>query len=143
MLIHGSPKYLLTDQGRNFCSKLMQIFLDQIETKHKFTTSYHPQTNAVTENWNKTLANCLSMFVDADQKNWSESLPYITFAYNTSIHSTTKYSPFYLLFGYEAKLPIDRVLGLPDYPVNVNRFAENVCEARALANTWIRETNLQ
>lgn len=35
------------------------------------------------------------------------SLPFVTFAYNSSRHDTASYSPFYLLFGYDPPLPID------------------------------------
>ena len=36
--------------------------------------------------------------------------PYVTFAYNTSYHFSTTFSPFYLLYLPEARIPIDLVM---------------------------------
>ena len=43
--------------------------------------------------------------------DWEEALPKVCIAYNTTIHSTTGYSPFYLMYGREPRLPIDIVYG--------------------------------
>ena len=45
--------------------------------------------------------------VDENQRNWCELTPYVAFAYNTSYHSSTAFSPFYLLYLREARIPID------------------------------------
>ena len=43
-------------------------------------------------------------------KDWDERLPYILFAYRTSIQESTKDSPFYLLYGRDARLPSDEII---------------------------------
>ena len=48
--------------------------------------------------------------VDENQRNRCELTPYATFAYNTSYHSSTAFSPFYLLYLREARIPIDLVM---------------------------------
>ena len=48
--------------------------------------------------------------VDENQRNWCELTSYVTFAYNTSYLSRTAFSPFYLLFLREARIPIDLVM---------------------------------
>ncbi|UYV71271.1 hypothetical protein LAZ67_8002457 [Cordylochernes scorpioides] len=89
-LRHGAPRFLISDR-----------------VKHCFTTSYHPQTNGLTERLNRTLINMISMYVNTDQKNWDEILPFVTHAYNTTIQETTGYSPFFLLFGREPMSLLD------------------------------------
>ncbi|GFT53667.1 transposon Ty3-I Gag-Pol polyprotein [Trichonephila clavipes] len=64
--------------------KLVSSLVDLCNIDHRFTTAYHPQTNGLTERFNKTLADMLSMYVDVEQKNWDEILPFVTFAYNTA-----------------------------------------------------------
>ena len=141
VLIHGAPMKFLTDQGKQFISALMQSILDLIGTKSIRTSTYHPQTNSITENFNKTLATSLTMYCNTDQLNWSDALPYITFNYNGVRHETTKHTPFFLLFGREARYPIDSVL---NHPVVGNPlpelFKERLENARYLAREFIRET---
>ncbi|UYV75865.1 hypothetical protein LAZ67_13001600 [Cordylochernes scorpioides] len=106
-LRHGAPQYLISDRGSQFTSNLMEEVMKMCKIKHCFTTSYHPQTNGLTEQLNRTLINMLSMYVNTDQKNWDEILPFITHAYNTTIQETTGYSPFFLMFGREPTSLLD------------------------------------
>ncbi|UYV75188.1 K02A2.6-like, partial [Cordylochernes scorpioides] len=106
-LRHGAPQYLFSDTGSQFTSNLMKEVMKICKIKHCFTTSYHPQTNGLTERLNRTLINMLSMYVNTDQKNWDEILPFITHAYNTTIQETTGYSPFFLMFGREPTSLLD------------------------------------
>ena len=54
------------------------------------------------------------MYVDADQKDWDEFLPYCLFAYRTSKHPSINESPFFMLYGRDAKLPIEIHFGMAD-----------------------------
>jgi len=45
--------------------------------------------------------------VRKDAKNWDEYVPYAVMAYRAMPHSTTKYSPYYLVYGREMRLPIE------------------------------------
>ncbi|GFT60659.1 transposon Tf2-9 polyprotein [Trichonephila clavipes] len=89
VLRHGAPRVIITDRGAVFRSRLVSSLVDLCNIDHRFTTAYHPQTNGLTERFNKTLADMLSMYVDVEQKNWDEILPFVTFAYNTAKQETT------------------------------------------------------
>lgn len=67
-------------------------------SKFRHSTPYHLQTNGLMERTNWTLVNTLSMYVEANHKDWDDVLPFITYAFNTAQHETTGYSPFFLLY---------------------------------------------
>ena len=108
------------------------------------TTAYHPQTNGLTERFNKTLADMLSMYVDVDQKNWDELLPFVTFAYNTAIQETTGFTPFYLLHGREAETTLDTMFPYsPDEPDKENDYVSQLIEKAEESRQLARIRTLQ
>ncbi|GFV53045.1 retrovirus-related Pol polyprotein from transposon 412 [Trichonephila clavipes] len=136
VLRHGAPRVIITDRGAVFRSRLVSSLVDLCNIDHRFTTAYHPQTNGLTERFNKTLADMLSMYVDVEQKNWDEILPFVTFAYNTAKQETTGFTPFYLLHGHEAETTLDTML--PFCPNdfddnNITKIAARAEESRQLA----------
>ncbi|GFY30385.1 hypothetical protein TNCV_4066351 [Trichonephila clavipes] len=68
VLRHGAPRVIITDRGAVFRSRLVSSLVDLCNIDHRFTTAYHPQTNGLTERFNKTLSDMLSMYVDVEQK---------------------------------------------------------------------------
>src|SRR6185437_14262337 len=52
---HGTPKVILSDQGRNFISETIRILCERFLIKHKFSSPYHLQTNGMVECLNRTL----------------------------------------------------------------------------------------
>ncbi|UYV80156.1 hypothetical protein LAZ67_18001842, partial [Cordylochernes scorpioides] len=134
-LRHGAPRFLISDRGSQFTSNLMKEVMKMCKVKHCFTTSYHPQTNGLTERLNRTLINMISMYVNMDQKNWDEILPFITHAYNTTIQETTGYSPFFLLFGREPmsllddeNIPTDS--NMDDYDEYIENYLDKIARTR-------------
>ncbi|GFT15958.1 hypothetical protein TNCV_3315231 [Trichonephila clavipes] len=136
VLRHGAPRVIITDRGAVFRSRLVSSLVDLCNIDHRFTTAYHPQTNGLTERFNKTLADMLSMYVDVEQKNWDEILPFVTFAYNTAKQETTGFTPFYLLHGREAETTLDTMLPFcpNDFDDNsITKIAARAEESRQLA----------
>ena len=64
------------------------------------------------ERSNRTLLSMLSTVVDGHPQTWESHLRALCMAYNTSIQPTTGYSPFFLMFGRKARLPIDIVYAI-------------------------------
>ncbi|GBO12937.1 Retrovirus-related Pol polyprotein from transposon 297 [Araneus ventricosus] len=136
ILKHGSPREIISDRGRSFLSNLVKEVNNLFMTYHLLTTAYHPQTNGLMERLNKTLADMLALYVDVDQENWDNILPFVTFAYNSAKQKTTGFSPFFLVHVRDVDTPLDAILPfLPDesaydYVQNLMTKAE---EARQLA----------
>lgn len=82
---------------------------------HRVASPYHPQTGGHTERYNRTLCGMLAKYVNDEQSDWDEKINSMLFAYRTSIHSSTKETPFYLVYGRQPRLPVD--LALPTGPV--------------------------
>jgi transposase InsO family protein len=110
LLQFGAPEELLSDNGKHFVAEVVERVCQMAGTKKLFTTSYRPQANGLVERWNGTLALMLSSSME-DDKDWDEKLPFVVFAYNTSKHAVTKKSPFELVQGRVARLPLDVALG--------------------------------
>jgi hypothetical protein len=91
-------------------SQLMAAVLEIFHVKKLNTTSYHPQTNGLTERFNQTLTTMLSHYVNEKQTDWDLYLPYVLFAYRTTPHHSLKESPFYLVFGHDARLPFSTLV---------------------------------
>lgn len=71
------------------------------------TTPYHPQSDGMVERMNRTIKDMLSKYINANQTDWDRFVDGIVLAYNTTPHETTRISPYRLVFGKEAKLPIN------------------------------------
>ena len=114
-LTFGIPESVLTDQGTNFTSQVIESLWERLDVHTLRTTAYHPQTDGITERFNRTIKTMLTQFVhEQKQDDWDQKLNKLSFAYNTAVHAVTKFSPFELMFGRIPKLPIDLVYDQTD-----------------------------
>ena len=67
---------------------------------------YRPQTNGVVEVPNKNIGIILKKGTK-NYKDWHLQLPYALWGYRTSIRSSTGATPYSLMYGMEAILPIE------------------------------------
>ena len=102
---HGVPGQLLSDHGAAFLSRLLKEICNLLGVKKINTTAYHPQTNGLTERFNRTLTDMLAKRVESNGKDWDTHLPFVLFAYRASVQESIKESPFYLLYGRDPRLP--------------------------------------
>lgn len=109
--IYGFPTRIHTDQGTNFESTLIAELLKLAGIKKSHTTAYHPMGNGGTERFNWTLGSMLRSLPLKEKHKWPEQIQTLTFAYNATVHETTGYAPFQLMFGRIPKLPVDVIFG--------------------------------
>ena len=103
-LRYGVPHKILSDQGTPFCNLLTKAIFKLFNVKKLTTSGYHPQTNGQRGRFNGTLASMLSKYVDGNQRDWDNALPYLLFAYNTSQHATIGFTPYKMLYAREFRL---------------------------------------
>ena len=119
------PEQIHSDQGGQFESKLFQEMARILQIKKTWTTPYHPQSDGVVERFNRTLLSMLATVLEDNPWQWEEQLRKVCYAYNTSAHPGLGYSPFYLMFGCKARLPIDVAYGLPgNLPSSTSQYAQ-------------------
>ena len=108
------PEQLHSDQGRNFESEVITEVCKLLGVVKSRTTPYHPQSDGLVERFNRTLLDMLAKAVRERPFDWEEHLPRLCLAYNSSVHPTTGYTPFYLMFGRQVRMPVDVMYGNPN-----------------------------
>ena len=112
VLKFGFPTRIHSDQGGEFVNKLLGRLHQLAGTKQSRTTPYHPQGNGATERFNRTMINMLKTLGEHEKKDWNNHLSKLAFAYNATVSRSTGFSPHFLMFGREPRLPIDSVFQL-------------------------------
>jgi hypothetical protein len=59
------------------------------------------------ERFNRTIGKCIAKLLSDHEKEWDDYVESVLFAYRTMKHEVTKFTPFQLLYGRQAKLPIE------------------------------------
>ncbi len=114
ILHYGLPKRLHSDKGANFMGQLISEMCKVLGIEKSNTTAYHPQGNGMTERFNRTLLGMLGTLDPEKKVDWKAHVAPLVHAYNACRHDSTGYSPFFLMYGREARLPIDLVLNHPE-----------------------------
>jgi hypothetical protein len=128
----GLPKSIISDRDSRFVGSFWSSLWALMDTKHKKSTAFHPQTDGQTEVVNRTVVHLLHAYCSKHPKLWDEHLHYIQHAYNRAKHSSTQTSPFEACFGYLPKSPLDFIFG-KDIAINgqydidrVEKFIEQI-----------------
>ncbi|KAA8491006.1 Transposon Ty3-I Gag-Pol polyprotein [Porphyridium purpureum] len=103
LTVFGPPESILSDRGSNFVGEVITSLCARLGIRRLMTTAYHPQTNGRVERFNATLCKMLSAYVSASSRDWDRWLSVVTYAYNTSRHAATGFSPYEMMFGSPAK----------------------------------------
>lgn len=139
---HGVPAILQSDKGTIFTSDLFSKLAAALGMKHSLSTAYHPQSQGQVERSHAVLNDCIQIYLQDSLKShsdWDFWLPHITFAINSTKHSTTGFSPFELLYGREVVLPTEAAFIAEEY-VTLQKFLSHVRSARTLAWDRIRHS---
>ena len=80
--------------------------------KQTKTTPYHPMGNGLSERFNRTLLSMVGTLTSEKKKAWPKYLSDLVMAYNSSTHDSTGFSPYFLMFGRQPRLPVDVVMGI-------------------------------
>lgn len=101
---YGVPSAILTDQGTNFISHILEEFARIFRIEKYRTSAFHPQSQGGIERMHHTLTEYIKQFTN-EREDWDEILPLATFCYNACKHEAHNYQPYELIFGRKARLP--------------------------------------
>ena len=105
------PLVLVTDNGGENVNKAMKETLEKLRIHHVKTSVYHPQSNAKVERSHRTMNDVLcKLMTDKKCKTWDLHLPQVLGAMRFNYNDSTGQSPFSILYGRDAVLPIDNLL---------------------------------
>ena len=82
--LHGYPKHIVSDRGAIFTSKVWSEFFKALKAKQNLSSSFHPQTDDLSEKYNDILEGCIRSFTNYQQDDWNELLPDFELAINAS-----------------------------------------------------------
>ena len=134
------PDQLHSDQGRQFESTLISEICKLLQINKTRTTPYHPQGDGLVERFNRTLLDMLSTTIKDYNGSWKDHIQAVCLAYNTSVQPTTGYTPFYLMFGRQARIPVDVMFGSsPDVINSPSTYASTLQKSLTLAYDQVRD----
>jgi len=143
---YGFPARLHSDQGTNFMSGLISELCKLAGIEQSRTTPYHPMGNGMTERFNQTLLHMLSTLEEDKKSDWKSYVAPMVHAYNSTIHTSAGYSPYYLMFGRHPRLAIDALLDLPSNDngtVFQNEYSRKLRDRLATAYSRAKENAFQ
>ncbi|XP_024634522.1 uncharacterized protein [Medicago truncatula] len=103
---YGVPNRIITDNGTNLNNNMMKELCDDFKIQHHNSSPYRPQMNGAVEAANKNIKKIIQKMV-VTYKDWHEMLPYALYGYRTSVRTSTGATPFSLVYGMEAVLPVE------------------------------------
>ncbi|KAL4088511.1 hypothetical protein QTP88_023605 [Uroleucon formosanum] len=100
LLSYGAMKVVRSDNGTHFTAKVISDILTALNIKKTEGIAYRPTSQGGVEKQNQVIIDMIAPYMQNNEK-WSDVLQIVLHAYNSAIHYSTGYSPFYLLHGYE------------------------------------------
>ncbi|KAJ9532927.1 hypothetical protein QJQ45_018045, partial [Haematococcus lacustris] len=102
---HGLPEAIISDRDPKFTSDFWTSLFHLTGTRLLLSSAYHPQTDGQTERANRTVEDMLRPYVNDHKTDWDQHLAAVEFAYNSSEHVGTGFTPFYLNYGQHPTTP--------------------------------------
>ena len=102
----GVPRRIIHDNGPQFSSQVFYQFCDRYQIQNVASIAYNPTANGLAEVFNKIIIKLLKKFVSSNKRDWNEKLSECLWAYRTTVRIPTGNTPFSLVYGCEAVIPL-------------------------------------
>jgi hypothetical protein len=130
----GVPRILFADRGSIYVAKVVKLLFKLYGMKVRYSASYHHRTVGHLERWHSTLKTFLLALRKARPNcDLSVYIGWLNLAYNSSVHSLTKYSPSFLMTLRLVRLPHDLLFSPPAVSKNIPEWVKESLEVLGLA----------
>ncbi|KAA3479531.1 RNA-directed DNA polymerase (Reverse transcriptase), Ribonuclease H [Gossypium australe] len=103
---YGMLERIISDNALNLNNSTIADVCRQFKIKHHNSSPYRPKMNGAVEAANKNIKKIVGKMTET-YRDWHEKLPFALYAYRTSVRTSTGATPFSLVYGMEAVLPIE------------------------------------
>ena len=111
----GVPERIHSNQSRSFENQIIKQLCLLYQVRKSKMTPYHPRRNSQVKRFNRSMK----------EEKWTDHLQELVFVCNCTPHSTTSYTPYYLFFGHDARLPVDNIVYSPgDRSISPNEWIQ-------------------
>ncbi len=147
------PEVLLSDQGSQFCGKVMSQLCAWLGVEKVKTSPYHPETNGCVERMHGTLKSILGKCMEKGG-DWVEQINFALFVLREMPHKDSGFSPFDLVYGFRVRTPLDALyhglfeceskkLGVCEWVMRMAERLEGLRDCAALGLAKGKESRLQ
>ena len=129
---HSCPRVILSDNGTEFVNAIVDILLKKLKIAHIRTSVAHAAANGRCERHHAVINDAVAKYAHRDHATWPKYLPAIMMAYRTAVNDSTRYSPFYVVYGRDPVLPMDTLLN-PKYKYMGEEYVPTMLERLHIA----------
>ncbi|CAM6093902.1 unnamed protein product [Calypogeia fissa] len=127
---------IVSDRGTHFLNEMVEEMTDNYLVKHRKTTPYHPKANGLIERANGITRKILNKTIAAHKTDWDNKLFSAVFFYNLAFKTTTRHSPYFLVYGQQAIVPV-----VFEIPTMQTLIEERMDEEASLEEFFIDNSN--
>ncbi|KAM6965265.1 gypsy retrotransposon integrase-like protein 1 [Aplochiton taeniatus] len=111
----GAPKTILCTQNVDFCEEVTKLLCDRWSIMQKVSPLEQAQLNPLHDRTSSQLMEAITQMVTEKQAEWDDFLEPVLFLFRTTPNSTTKFTPYSLMFNRKACPITETKHGLLNY----------------------------
>ncbi|KAM9979480.1 hypothetical protein ACTFIY_008720 [Dictyostelium cf. discoideum] len=138
--LHGYPRTIVSYRDPRFLSEIWSRWANTMDSKLKMNVAHRAQADGQTERTNREIIRILTKASTEYGENWSDIIPLIEFAMNSSMSKSTKMSPFQIAYGFNPPTPVNHFNSLTKTRIPISNIKkivrDNILDAQINAQKY-------